>query len=191
MTEQAIKRGLLQTFDPLTYTATILILEATSYVLTSVPIATSIDGTSAISGASCAVLFLDTQNPTDAVIIAVYGSAPASPPGRVTFVTPIQQINASTINSATINTYTMSGLPGSILGILFKAFFTCSLSGTSIFIAPHGGTMADYCTIGNLSSGGATLAGNGIVPVDASGRVDIQANNGNCTVTLYTYGYII
>ena len=190
MTEQLIKRGILESFNPSTCTATVLIIEATSYVLSNVPIATSVDGTAAISGANCAVLFLDAQNPADAVIIAVYGIAPAPVPGRVVFTTPVQQINASTVNIATINTYAMSGLPAAALGIIFKAFFTCTLAGTSIYLAPHGGTIASYSAIGNLSAANATMDGNGILPVDASGKIDIQANNGNCVVTLYTYGYI-
>ena len=69
---QAIKRGLLQSFDPVSYTASVLILEATSAYLTGVPVATHIDGTSAQVGAYCAVLFFDEQNVTDAVVLACY-----------------------------------------------------------------------------------------------------------------------
>jgi hypothetical protein len=193
-TTQVIKRGILQTYNPATYTATVLIIEATSYVLSNVPIASSVDGTSAISGASCAVLFLDAQNPTDAVIIGVYGSAPSPQPGRVNFVAGYQQINASTISIGTTSTYQISGngnIPTGALGVLFSAFFTCTLAGTSISLAPHGGTMANYAQIGNLYTANATVKGNGVLALDANGKIDIQANNGNCVVTLYTYGYVI
>src|SRR5262245_8825497 len=80
MTHQIIKRGLLQSFDPSSYTATVLILEATSYSLAGVPIATSVDGTSALAGAPCAVLFFDEQNTDDAVVLAIYGKAPSPSP---------------------------------------------------------------------------------------------------------------
>ena len=42
-----VKRGILQTFDNTTYTATVLLIEATSFVLAGVPCSTAIDGTSA------------------------------------------------------------------------------------------------------------------------------------------------
>ena len=69
---QAIKRGVLVAFSNTSYTASVQILEATSTLLTGVPIATHVDNSSAIPGALCAVLFFDTQNSTDAVIIAMY-----------------------------------------------------------------------------------------------------------------------
>ena len=58
----SIKRGLLISFDNSTYTASVLIMEATSAYLTGVPIAAHMDGTSAITNAQCAVLFFDEQN---------------------------------------------------------------------------------------------------------------------------------
>lgn len=192
-TQQVIRRGILQSFDSFSYTASVLIIEATNYVLSGVPIATSVDGTSAIAGAACAVLFFDESNHSDAVVIAVYGVTPSGFPGRVTMTTGAQKINTVTINSATIQTFTLTGgnIPNGALAVVFSAFFTCPLGGTSIYLAPHGAAIANYAQIGNLPAAGATSRGNGILQLDTNGQVDIQANNGNCTVTLFTYGYII
>jgi hypothetical protein len=190
MTEQIIKRGILQSFDPSTYTATVLILEATSYVLTSVPIATSVDGTSALGGASCAVLFLDASNYTDALILAVYGTAPAPTPGRVTFISPVQQLNAVTINSGVTSTYTISGIPTGALGIHCRAFFSSTTVGAWVGFAPHGGNIGNYWVLGNESVASQSVNGNALLPVDANGQIDVKANTGNCVVTLWVYGYV-
>lgn len=192
-TQQAIRRGILQSFNASSYTATVLIIEATNYVISSVPIATSVDGTSAITGASCAVLFFDESNHTDAVIIAVYGQPiPFPTPGRVVFSTPELEVNGITINNGVTNTYTMgANIPAGALGVIFKAFYTCPIISAWINIAPHGGTIGEYATIGNLPAANAYLNGMGIVPLGSSNQLDIQANGGNCTVTLWTYGYVI
>jgi hypothetical protein len=190
VTEQLIKRGILQSFSASMYTASVLILEATSYVLDNVPIATCVDGTSALIGASCVVLFLDAQNPTDAVIIAVYGSAPVPTPGRVTFVTPILQVNAATINAGNINTYALNGIPANTLGVLCHAFFSSANVGAWIGFAPHGGSIGSYWVLGNEQVANQSVNGNALLPVDASGQIDVKANTGNCVVTLYTYGYV-
>ena len=62
-----IKRGILQSFDSSSYTASVLLFEATSYALTGIAVANHIDGTSAINGALCAVLFFNEHNPQDAI----------------------------------------------------------------------------------------------------------------------------
>lgn len=193
-TQQIIRRGILQGFSNTTYTATVLILEATSYVLANVPIATSVDGSGALIGAACAVLFFDESNPADALVIAIYNAAPGNAPARVTFVPAFQPINAVTINSGTLQTFTLAGvgaIPTGALGVVFTAFFTCTLAGTSIFLAPHGGSIGSYAQIGNLPAANAVSRGNGLLPLDSGGRVDIQANNGNCVVTLFTCGYTL
>jgi hypothetical protein len=196
---QTIKRGILQAFDSSTYTANVLLLEATSTFLTGVPVATTADGTSAVSGALCAVLFFDEQNLQDAVVIAVYPNAssgiPTPPPGRVVFTTPYRQVNAVAIASGVTNTYTLvsggSNLPSGILGILYKAFFTSPSAGAFIQLGPHGSALSGYDTLGNIQVANAFINGSGVLPVDASGKLDISAQNGNATVTLYTYGYVV
>src|SRR5437660_12705448 len=109
---QVIKRGLLQSFDPASYTASVLILEATSTYLSSVPVATHLDGTSAQSGAYCAVLFFDEQNLADAVVLAVYPNGSqgvASPaPGRVVMVRPVRQARAAALANNATQTFKMA-----------------------------------------------------------------------------------
>lgn len=195
MTEQLIKRGIFQSFDPIGYTASVLIIEATSYTLSGVPVATSIDGSSALSGSSCAVLFLDANNPEDAVVLAIYGAAPDHTPGRVIFVPPFLQINAVTINAGVTNTYSVtsasSGIPSSARGVLCRAFFSSATVGAWVGIAPHSGAIGSYCVLGNLQVASQSVNGNALVPLDSNGQLDVKANTGNCTVTLYTYGYVL
>jgi hypothetical protein len=193
MTHQLIKRGLLQAFDPLTYTATVMILEATYLTLTNVPIATGVDGTSAIPGAMCAVLFFDEQNNDDAVILALYSRVPTQTPGRVVLVTAYQQLNGVTINANTTNTYTLTGvggIPSGALGVIYKVFYSSTTNGAFLQMAPHSNTIGNYASVGNITVSGSTINGNGIVGLDANGQLDIKANVGNCVVTLYTHGYV-
>ncbi len=195
-----IKRGILQSFDPATYTASVLLFEATSSALSGVPVANTIDGTSAMVGALCAVLFFDEHNQQDAVIITTFANdaadVPTPPPGRITFVTGFQQVSSDVIASGTIKTYTLpggsSGIPLGALGVLFKAFFTSPTVGASLLLAPHAAAdITAYASIGNITLANSFLNGMGLLPIDATGAIDVKANGGTCTVTLYTYGYVI
>ena len=190
-TQQIIRRGILQSFNAASYTASVLIIEATNYVLQSVPISTSVDGTSAIAGAACAVLFFDETNYTDGVIIAVYGSAPSPTPGRVIFTTPVCQINAQTINNGVTSTFPMSGMPAGVLGIVYRLTMSTSTAGAFIYAGPHGATISNYAELDNPGVPGALMNIGGILPVDTNGKIDIQANGGNCVVTLFTFGYVL
>jgi hypothetical protein len=195
MTQQIIKRGILQSFSPATYSATVLIIEATSYVLSGVPIATSIDINSAVIGDNCAILFFDANNPSDAIILAVYGSGPALSVGRIIFVASFQQINASVINSGVTETFTLvspaAGIPTGALGTLFKAYFSATATPAHIDLAAHSGNLSETCSIGEVTSTSQTMNGGGILPLDSNGKIDIKANGANCTVNLFTYGYVI
>jgi hypothetical protein len=196
---QSIKRGIIQSFDNSSYTASVLLLEATSTFLTGVPVGTTMDGTSAVAGAYCAVLFFDEHNPLDAVVIAVYpngaSGVPTPPPGRVVFTTPYLQLSSVVIASGATSTLTVntggSNLPAGILGILYKAFFTSPSVGAFLQLGPHGSTLAGYDTLGDMPVANGFINGSGVLPVDASGKLDIAAHNGNATVTLYTYGYVV
>jgi len=189
-----IKRGILQSFNPTNYTASVLLFEATSFALAGVPVANHIDGTSAVIGALCAVLFFDEHNPQDAVIIATFAAIPSPPPGRVTFVAGYQQLYNITIAAGTTQTYTLtgaSGIPTGVLGILYKAFFTSPTIGAYLQLAPHGASdITAYASIGNITLANTYLDGMGVLQVDTTGSFDIKASVGTCTVTLYTYGYI-
>lgn len=195
-----IKRGILQSFSPATYTASVLLFEATSYALSGVPVANHIDGTSALAGALCAVLFFDEHNQQDAVIIAIFANGtsglPTPPPGRLTFVTAYQQVSNDVISSGATNVYTLtggsSGIPQGALGVVFKAYFSSPTTGASLLLAPHAAAnITAYAAIGNITVANSTLDGMGLLPVDANGKIDVKANGGTCTVTLYTYGYVI
>jgi hypothetical protein len=196
---QIIKRALLMSFNPATYTASVLLMEATSTVLTNVPMAFHMDGTSTPSnGSLCTVLFFDEHNATDAVVLAVYStgsSVPTPAPGRTTFVTGYRQINGDTLTSGTLTTYTLSGgssgIPAQALGVLFKAYISSSTVNAYIQLAPHGASdISAYASIGNIPVASATVNSIGILPLDGSGRADIKAFVGTCSLTLYTYGYI-
>jgi hypothetical protein len=196
--QQVTKRGILVNFNSGTYTADVLIMEATSEYLTGVPVACHLDGTSAQVNTPCLVFFFDESNPDDAVVLAVYPNGtqgvPTPAPGRITFVDGYEQINATTIDSGDTSTFTLtggsSGIPVGALGVIYKAFFTSATNGAYINLAPHSGTIGDYQSIGNLPASNAYLNGNGILQLDENGEIDIQANTGNCTVTLYTHGYV-
>jgi hypothetical protein len=196
--QQVTKRGILVSFNSGDYTADVLIMEATSEYLTGVPVACHLDGTSAQVNTPCLVFFFDESNQNDAVVLAVYPNGtqgvPTPAPGRVTFVDGYEQINAQTINSGDTSTFTLtggsSGIPDGALGVIYKAFFTSSTSGAYINLAPHGGTIYAYQSIGNLPASNAYLNGGGILQLDENGEIDINANIGNCVVTLYTHGYV-
>jgi hypothetical protein len=195
----SIARGILTAFDPASYTASVLLLEATSSYLTGVPVSTTFDGTSAQVGDLCAILFFDASNQQDAVILAVYpngsSGAPTPPPGRVTFFTGYQQFSATTINSGATSTFTVTGgstgIPLGALGVLCKASFSSPTAGAFLHLAPH--TASDitaYMTLGNIQVASSFVYGGGLLPVDGQGKIDIKANVGNCTVWLTTYGYV-
>ena len=183
-------------FNPATYTANVLIIEATSAFLQGVPVACHLDGTSAQTNTPCLVFFFDEQNPADCVVTAVYPNGtqgiPSPAPGRVVFVSGFQQVNGSVINAGVTSNFQISGaggIPTGALGIIYKCYFTSPTSGAYINIAPHGGAIGNYQTLGNLPAASAYINANGIVQLDSNGKIDIQANTGQCTVTLYTHGY--
>jgi len=195
-----IKRGIIQAFSPATYTASVLLFEATSYFLAGVPVSNSLDGTSGLVGALCAVLFFDEHNPQDAVVFAAFPNGgtglPTPPPGRVVFVSGYQQLNAVNIAPGTPLTAGLtsgsSNIPSGALGVVYQAFFSSATAGASLALAPHGASNPNaYASIGNLAAANATLAGGGLLSVDTNGQITIQASGGTCSVTLYTYGYVI
>jgi hypothetical protein len=194
-----IKRGIVQAFFPATYTASVLLLEATSYFLAGVPVANAVDSTSGLVGSLCAVLFFDEHNPQDAVVFAIFpnGSSglPTPPPGRVVFVAGYQQLNALNVAPGSPLTATLtsvaSGIPDEALGVVYQVSFTSATAGSSLALAPHGASNPNaYASLGNLSAAHATLSGGGLLPLDSNGQITVQASGGTCSVTLYTYGYI-
>ena len=197
---QIIKHGILQTFNNTNYTASVLLLEATSAFLTDVPVSNAVDGTSALPGALCAVLFFDEHNPHDAVVLAVFPNGtqgvPSPAPGRVTFIPSYLQVSTASIAAGVTNTYTLiggsSGIPTGVLGVLYKAYFTSTTVGAYVQLGPHGvGSLAGYAALGTMPVASATINDMGMIQVDSSGSIDVKANVGACVFTLYTHGYII
>jgi len=98
-----IKRGIIQSFSASTYTASVLLFEATSHFLTGIPVSNTLDVTSGLTGALCAVLFFDEQNPQDAVVIATFANGsnglPVPAPGRVCFVPGFRNVYPFVFNS--------------------------------------------------------------------------------------------
>ena len=195
-----IKRGILQAFQASTYTASVLLLEATSTYLQGVPVNNALDAASAIAGANCAILFFDEHNPLDAVVLAVYPNSTQGIPaatGGVTFVTGYQQISGVTIPSGTTQSFTLtggsSGIPTGAKGVIYKVYFTSTGSGVGVYIqlAPHGGAISGYDSLGNTDNLSQTINGMGVLQVDSSGMIDIKANGGDCIVSLFTHGYIM
>lgn len=195
-----IRRGIIQAFAPEAYTASVLLLEATSYFLTGVPVANMLDGTSGLAGAMCAVLFFDEHNLQDAVVLATFpnGSSglPTPAPGRVVFANGYQQLNAVSVVPGTPLVATLtggsSGIPVGALGVIYQVTFSSASAGASLALAPNGASNPNaYAALGKLVVASATLSGCGLLPIDANGRVSIQASGGTCSVTLYTYGYVM
>ena len=192
-----IKRGILQSFNSATYTASVLLFEATSYALSDIPVANHLDGTAAIPNTLCAVLFFDEHNPQDALVLATFANVtsgfPAPPPGRLTFIAGYHQINSDIITSGATNTYTLSGgssgIPQGATAIVYKASFSSPTVGAFIQLASHGSDITACAALGNTPIANNSLAGTGLLPLDANGKIDIKANTGTCTVNLYTYGY--
>jgi hypothetical protein len=195
-----IKRGIMQAFSASTYTASILLPEATSTYLQGIPVNTALDAASALPGAFCAVLFFDESNPQDAVVLAVYPNGMQGIPSGtngITFVVGYQQITNVTIPSGTTQTFTLtggnSGIPPGAKGVIYKVTFTSPSNAVNIFIqlVPHGGAIGSYGSLGDTDNLNQTLKGNGVLQVDSNGMIDIKANNGDCTINLYTHGYVL
>jgi hypothetical protein len=192
-----IKRGILQAFQASTWTASVLLPEATSTYLQGIPVNTALDAASAVAGANCAVLFFDEHNPQDAVVLAAYPNGTQGIPqgtNGVFFVTGYQQINAASIPSGTTQSFTLAGsggIPSGAKGVIYKVYFGSPSSGVYLQLAPHGGTTGNYDSLGNTTGTSQTINGMGVLQVDSNGMIDIKANGGDCTVTLYTHGYVM
>ena len=79
-----IKRGIIQAFNPATWTATVQVLPSQGNYLTGVQVAKHLLNAEILVGDECALLFFDELNPADAIIIAVYSIPSAAPVSPVT-----------------------------------------------------------------------------------------------------------
>jgi hypothetical protein len=67
-----IEKGLLKSFNSTNYTATIMLSGSLKASLEKVVVARSIPSSAMTAGRSVAILFFDSYNCSDAVVIAVY-----------------------------------------------------------------------------------------------------------------------
>jgi len=101
-----------------------------------------------------------------------------------------------TINSGVTNTYTCTGgATGATAGataILLAGYFNAATLYSYLQFAPHSGSLGQYMSWGNIQVTGinGTINASGLVPCDGSGKIDVKANTGNCTVTLYIVGFV-
>ena len=68
-----IHKAAVRSFDATTHTAAVQITGSLATLLDGVPVARNIPAAEVTTGRQCAVLFFDTANPADAVVLAVYG----------------------------------------------------------------------------------------------------------------------
>ena len=79
MDTAVLKRGIIQAFDPVTWTATVQVLPSQGNYLAGVPVAKHLLAAEIVPGDACALLFFNELNPADAIIMAVYGVPSAAP----------------------------------------------------------------------------------------------------------------
>lgn len=68
-----IHKAAIRAFDAGAHTATVQITGSLATWLDGVPVARNIPAAEVTAGRHCAVLFFDPANPSDAVVLAVYG----------------------------------------------------------------------------------------------------------------------
>jgi hypothetical protein len=133
------------------------------------------------------------------VVLAVYPNGaqgiPRPAPGRVVLAPAYQQISGSAIANGTTSIFSIAGnggIPIGALGIAWSASFTSATAGTYVQFGPHGASnLGAYQTLGNLPAANSYVNGGGLLQLDSNGKIDIKANNGNCTVNFYTQGYVL
>ncbi len=67
-----IRRGTVKSFSASTYKATVEVAGSLSVWLHGVPVARNIPAAEMVAGRSCAIVFFEPSNPSDAVVVAVY-----------------------------------------------------------------------------------------------------------------------
>ena len=68
-----ILKATIRSCDATAYTATVQVAGSIATWLDGVPVARNIPTAEITEGRHCAVLFFDAANPSDAVVLAVYG----------------------------------------------------------------------------------------------------------------------
>ena len=66
----------------------------------------------------------------------------------------------------------------------------CTMNIADIDLTSHGGNIDGHMSIGNLPTANGHFNGVGILQLDANGQADVCAITDNCTMTIWTYGYV-
>lgn len=200
---QIIKRGVLQSFDPTTYTASVLLIEATSAFLAGVPIATSVNALTALPNAFCAVLFFNEHDHSDAVIVAVYpnGSVgvPAPPvtppPPPPPLGTSVLFANAATVLNGALYSAAFAlqlgglyGVPSGAAGVYLTVAITTNTANAYVTIAPYGSSQYQLA-VGEQETTVPVTWGDGVVAL-GSNFVTITPSAANTHIYLWVNGYI-
>jgi hypothetical protein len=161
----AIKRGVIQSFNPANWTATVQVLPSQGNYLTSVQVAKHLLAAEIVPGDQCAVLFFDELNPADAIIIAVYSVPPAAP------VPPVTSLSGGAGSPLTGDVQLVAG-----------SNVTVSESGQQITIAATSvGARVNTPQVARPYSGGTNLtASSGVSTTVAS--IIYTPNNANATI---------
>jgi len=75
-----IRFGVIKSFDKDVYQADVEIIGYHGTYIESVPVALSVREDLVTEGARCVILFFDEINPSDAVVLALFGGRPAEDP---------------------------------------------------------------------------------------------------------------
>ena len=138
MDTPAIKRGVIQAFNPANWTATVQVLPSQGNYLSDVQVAKHLLAAEIVPGDQCAVLFFDELNPADAIIMAVYSVPPAAP------VPPVTSLAGGASGAALTGAVQL--VPGS------SGTVTISESGQQIVIDASGGGSGSAPLISTTSS---------------------------------------
>ncbi len=118
--------------------------------------------------------------------------------GLITYlVTPILIENNITLNSGNTVTPTCTGIgsiPSGAKAVELNVLFTPSAHGTAVVFAPHGTSWNAGLQplIGEAANATDLVGGQATVTLDANGKIDITALNGNALnlyVGIYAYRY--
>ena len=67
-----LKKGILRSFNPGNYTATVQLTSSYKVYLEDITVARNIPTAEMVTGRKVAVIFFDEHNPKEAVVVAVY-----------------------------------------------------------------------------------------------------------------------
>lgn len=144
MDTPAIKRGVIQAFNPANWTATVQVLPSQGNYLSNVQVAKHLLAAEIVPGDQCAVLFFDELNPADAIIMAVYSVPPAAP------VSPVTSLAGGAGGAALTGDVQL--VPGS------SGAVTISESGQQIVIDASGGGGSGSAPLISTNSSTVTIA---------------------------------